>query len=61
MKKILFLLIISILIISSTIYAYSDGFEYMTKTLDIPLTNLNGNYINEDIYNRYNLIVYGTP
>ena len=60
MKKI-FILSIMFFILSSTSFAYSSGFEYMIKTLEIPEKNVSGYYINEDIYNKYNLLVYGNP
>ena len=60
MKKTFFLTII-VLLFCSTVYGYSSGFEYMLKTLEIPVSNVNGYWIDEDIYNRYNLLVYGNP
>ncbi len=47
--------------LGKNIYAYTDGFAYMLKTLEIPITNINGHTINEEIYNEYNLLVYGSP
>ena len=42
-------------------YAYSSGFLYMINAMNIEMNNSNGLPINEEIYERYNLIVYGNP
>lgn len=42
-------------------YAYSNGFLYMIKAMNIDMNNVNGLTINEEIYEKYNLIVYGSP
>lgn len=60
MKKILGILLI-IFAFSNTVYGYSSGFEYMLNKMDIPQKNVNGYYLNEEIYNKYNLLVYGNP
>lgn len=46
---------------NTVVLGYSSGFEYMLTTLNIEKQNANGHFINEDIYNKYNLIVYGNP
>lgn len=46
---------------SSIAYAYSNNFENMIKVLEIPIENTNGLVLNEEIYNEYNLLVYGNP
>ena len=42
-------------------YGYSSGFDYMIEAMGIEKTNVNGFEINEYIYERYKLIVYGDP
>ena len=42
-------------------YAYSSGFLYMITAMKIEMNNVNGLPINEEIYEKYNLIVYGSP
>lgn len=62
MKK--FVVIISCLFlfsIPSVEYAYTSGFLYMINAMNIPIKNVNGLDINEEIYNKYRLIVYGNP
>lgn len=61
MKKILIFIFVMFIMISSSVYAYSTGFEYMINSLGIPMQNTNGLWVNEEIYNEYNLIVYGNP
>ena len=46
---------------SSISYAYSEDFKYMLDTLEISEKNTSGLLINEEIYNAYNLLVYGSP
>lgn len=60
MKKILGMLLI-IFAFSNTVYGYSSGFEYMLNKMGISQKNVNGYYLNEEIYNKYNLLVYGNP
>lgn len=50
-----------LLTITSVVYGYSDGFLYMIDAMGIERQNVNGFYINEDIYEKYKLIVYGDP
>ena len=61
MLKKFFIIITIILTFNKAVYGYSSSFEYMITTLNIEKQNENGNYINEEIYNEYNLIVYGNP
>lgn len=61
MKKIIFLLVIISIFGINNIYAYSDNFEYMLNAMQISRTNANGLNINEEIYEQYNLLVYGEP
>lgn len=61
MKKVICLFLIIFTMTSSVSYAYSTGFEYMINSLEIPVENTNGLWINEEIYNKYDLIVYGDP
>lgn len=60
MKKILGILLV-IFAFNDVVYGYSSGFEYMLSKMDIPQKNVNGYYLNEEIYNKYNLLVYGNP
>lgn len=61
MKKFLISLILIITIIPSCIYAYSSGFEYMVNAIQMKTTNINGLKLNEEIYEKYNIFVYGSP
>lgn len=61
MKRFLTSIIILFLFIFPKVYAYSSGFEYMITAMNIEKTNINGLTLNEDIYNRYKLLVYGSP
>lgn len=60
MKKFV-LFFIMLISVSSSVFAYSSGFGYMLNAMGIATVNCNGLTINEEIYNRYNLIVYGSP
>ncbi len=62
MKKINFfiLLIISILMCSNSL-AYSEEFNFMISTMQIPTTNIHGRLLNEEVYKKYSLLVYGSP
>lgn len=60
MKKFILFLTIFLSITLPT-FAYSSGFLYMINAMGIATVNSNGLTINEDIYERYNLIVYGSP
>ncbi|MBO5143835.1 MAG: hypothetical protein J6C46_12750 [Clostridia bacterium] len=42
-------------------YAYSDSFNLLIETMNIPQQNMQGKALNEDIYNKYKLFVYGNP
>lgn len=55
------MIIIIVLMFNTTVFGYSSNFEYMISTLDIAKQNVNGHFINEEIYNKYNLLVYGSP
>lgn len=59
--KNLFLIIIFILISLTTNVLASEGFEKIISIMNIPSQNINGYRINEEIYNKYSLMVYGTP
>ena len=41
--------------------AISEGLAKAIEYMNVPERNIYGYEINEDIYTRYNLIVYGTP
>lgn len=61
MKKRILIILSVILIFGTVTFGYSNGFEYMLNTLNIEKQNVNGHFINEEIYNKYNLLVYGSP
>lgn len=61
MKKFIILFLITISIIPNGLYAYSNGFEYMINAIQIKSINVNGKKLNEEIYEKYNLFVYGSP
>ena len=61
MKKKFFVTIIMLVIFNSITFGYSEGFEYMLTSLNLEKQNINGYFINEEIYNKYNLLVYGNP
>ncbi len=42
-------------------YAATSSFEYMLDVMEIPKINQNGLPINEAIYQKYQLFVYGSP
>lgn len=60
MKKFILFLIMFLSVALPT-FAYSSGFLYMINAMGIATVNVNGLAINEEIYERYNLIVYGAP
>ncbi len=45
----------------SQVYAYSNEFEFMISTMEISPKNVHGMELNEEIYNKYSLLVYGKP
>lgn len=62
MKKIICITMFIITMLVGSVHAdISESFSKILEMMEIPLTNPNGYYINEDIYNKYNLIVYGKP
>ena len=65
MRKYLIILILIcnfICIIDDTkVIAVSSEFSLMLDTMKIPTQNKSGLYINEEIYDAYNLFVYGSP
>lgn len=62
MKKILTSIIILTLTIGTSVFAgVSAKFEKTLSLMNIPIKNKDGYEINEEMYNRYNLIVYGKP
>ena len=60
MKKFI-LFLVMLISLSTNTFAYSSGFGYMLNAMGIATINCNGLAINEEIYERYNLIVYGSP
>lgn len=61
MKKFLLFLVSVFVLNISVCYAYTSGFDYMLSAMSIEKVNVNGFTINEYIYERYKLIVYGDP
>lgn len=61
MKKFLLFLISIVVLNIPVCYAYTSGFEYMLDAMGIEKINVNGFEINEYIYEKYKLIVYGDP
>lgn len=62
MKRFIVFLISNIFIFNmASCYAYTSGFLYMIDAIGIERTNVNGFEVNEEIYAKYNLIVYGDP
>lgn len=62
MKKIIaaFLILIT-MILGSVKGATSESFEKVLSMMNVPTKNVNGYEINEEIYQKYALIVYGSP
>lgn len=60
MRKFL-VLIVMFFIMAPTVYGYTDSFLYMVDAMGIERQNVNGFNINEYIYEKYKLIVYGDP
>ena len=46
---------------TSSVFAYSSGFSYMINAMNIESVNVNGLLLNEDVYEKYNIFVYGSP
>jgi len=65
MRKYLIILMLMGIVINlfgmTKVLAFSDEFTLMLEVMDIPKQNKSGLYINEEIYNVYNLFVYGSP
>lgn len=65
MKKIFLCVILFSLVVFSfygaKTYAYTEEFSYLLETMEIPSNNVLGKEINEEIYQEYQLFVYGNP
>lgn len=61
MKKIFISITVLFLLIFPKVYAYSDGFEYMITAMNMEKVNVNGLTLNEEVYEKYKLLVYGSP
>lgn len=62
MKKVIFIMIFVItLFIGSIEASISESFRKTLELMNIPEVNPDGYKINESIYSKYNLIVYGNP
>lgn len=62
MKKLfLILLFLFLILIPCHVNAYSEKFSFLIDTMEIDIQNPNGKYLNEDIYDKYSLFVYGNP
>ncbi|MBQ9314717.1 MAG: hypothetical protein IJ220_07000 [Clostridia bacterium] len=53
--------IIFTLLFSMTNAVMSENFEKVLSLINVPTKNIDGFEINEEIYHKYGLIVYGTP
>ena len=62
MKRIVTIFIfINIFLINTVNAVQSESFKKVLSLMNIPTVNSLGYEINKDIYNKYNLIVYGSP
>lgn len=62
MKRTIFILIFMITFFIGNVNAsISENFSKMLEMMKIPQTNPDGYIINEAMYDKYNLIVYGKP
>ena len=61
MKRFISFVVLLLIVSVSNCYAYSSGFSYMIDAIGFSKTNINGFEINEEIYAKYKLIVYGDP
>ena len=58
MKRITFYVFLFITLLSSASYAsISESFQKRLTIINVPIENANGYEINEEIFNKYNLIV----
>ena len=61
MKKFLTFVSLTFIVLQTCTFAYSSGFEYMVNVMQVEKVNVNGLNLNEDIYVKYNIFVYGSP
>lgn len=62
MKKTIFIMMFIVSFFVGSVNAnISESFSKMLEMMNIPQTNPDGYVINEEMYNKYNLIVYGKP
>ena len=62
LKKFVIASIIYILYsINQNVYGISDNFKFVIETIGIPMFNVYGREINEEVYKAYNVFSYGTP
>lgn len=61
MKKILIICSLFIITIGNSVFGITSEFAEFISIANIPEKSKNGYYINEDIYNKYNIISYGRP
>ncbi len=62
MRKIMYVVVSVIcMVIATNVYAISEDFKYVIGELGVPQYNVKNQEINEEIYNKYNLFVYGGP
>ena len=60
-KNILLFLIVLLVSIPIDALAYSEKFQFLIQTMEIDVQNPHGKKLNEDIYSKYSLFVYGSP
>ena len=63
MKKVIYILtlVIFVLFTNTAQAVISESFQKVISIINIPVKNVDGYEINEEIYNKYGLIVYGSP
>ena len=61
MKRFFVSVSVLFLFLFPNVYAYSSAFEYMIETMNIAKTNVHGLELNEEVYEKYKLLVYGNP
>ncbi len=60
-KALVIFLALFFIIIPIKSYAYSEKFQFLIQTMEIDIENPHGKKLNEDVYEKYSLFVYGSP
>ncbi len=61
MKKVLLMFFIFMFLFNPISFAYSESFDLMIEVMGISIKNVHGKILNEEIFNKYSLFVYGSP